>query len=129
MNKLDEMKKFTVDRRYWNRGRFGYGPLELLNEARNKCCLGFLASACGVENEDMLNIAVPSSCDLGPLVAFPKFLFEGCMFMVNLDDIHEAKIENFIAFINDNDKIEDWEREIILEYEFREHGIEVEFIN
>jgi hypothetical protein len=52
--------KVIIDTKTWHRGQnFGYNT-SLLNKDGNKCCLGFLGSACGIEDNYLLNKAYPS---------------------------------------------------------------------
>ena len=53
------MLKVTIDRAKWRTGRFGLplaisaaGDSALLNVEGNRCCLGFLGQACGVDIEE-----------------------------------------------------------------------------
>lgn len=57
---LKDVKSFTVDRKTWYRGKSGDSSC-LLNNAGNRCCLGFYASACGVEDKQMRNLLSPGS--------------------------------------------------------------------
>lgn len=54
-----DVKKFTVKRSEWYRGK---GPQDslLLNEDKQKCCLGFYGIACGLRSQDIRGISAPA---------------------------------------------------------------------
>lgn len=56
--------KFIIDRRFWSRGPSSYGMLLLGDQIfRNKCCLGFIAQQCGIEDALLDTVPVPQAIE------------------------------------------------------------------
>lgn len=56
-NKYGDVKSFTIKRSVWARAnKEGH----LLSQIGKKCCLGFYATACGLRDEDIFEIPLPS---------------------------------------------------------------------
>lgn len=106
-------KKFTVERKDWNRGQ---EVGQLLNSSGKKCCLGFYALSCGLTEEEIQGENLLTSW----LVCDHDVLFE------MLDDLlgHQDKIIE----VNDNPDLDDTEREMQLKELFARAGIQIKFV-
>ena len=58
------LKEFTIKRSEWARGKGGKDT-QLLGVDGMKCCLGFFALACGVEEDAIHNQGEPSEINIG----------------------------------------------------------------
>jgi len=107
--------KFVVDRSTWNNGRHGKGLAELLNKKGYRCCLGFVASQCGVSDEKLLKVLQP------------KYLKA---WIRPLTDLHfkETELSKIAMDINDSPSLNDDQREFRLKELFAEHGYSIEFV-
>src|SRR5271168_758361 len=56
---VKDVKKFTVVRKDWYRGK-GSDKSCLANTADRLCCLGFYAEACGLDRKTIRNLSSPS---------------------------------------------------------------------
>lgn len=114
---MAEVKRFTIDRRKWARGGKN-GDSQLLNYLGNRCCLGFYLKACGVPDENILNMGMPSEVYDQRLV--PRWL----------RDVDEA---GAIAVLNDDDgdefELKEEEREEAVRAAFAAYGVQVKFTN
>jgi hypothetical protein len=105
--------KFIVDRRRWYRGQRG-DLSRLLTSHGTRCCIGFVAQQCGIEDSRILGR--PTVEDAGPDSRWPIWMRV------------PAKVE--AAYLaNDSVNLTDGEREAALKAIFAEHGDEIEFIN
>lgn len=68
------MKQLVIDRTVWARGKAIRPPLELVNvtndllvpgSERKQCCLGIYLTACGVPDESLRGIGLPSEVKQG----------------------------------------------------------------
>lgn len=121
------VKKFTVVESRWLRGgRDGQGSLrgsQLLNMQGQQCCMGFLASACGVPEEATRTTAYFSSQRMDNyLELLPKALRP-----VSFPSYHGA-LASMIYLANDEPSIDDTERKERLTRLFADAGVEVEFV-
>lgn len=97
-----EVKEFTVIRSKWARGR---GEGLLLNPEGQRCCLGFLGSACGYEDGAIKNVALPHEILYGndeSINRWPKVLIkfhEGDF--GDIDNWSGSSLEDEAAGIND----------------------------
>lgn len=115
------IKEFVIKKSEWLRGGAKYS--KLLNSEGQKCCLGFLAQASGIEDENMLNITSPVQMYIKRKVGwnlFPDFL-------INAEDNLNSADCRVLIRINDEPSISDSVREKLLTKEFKKHGIEVSF--
>src|ERR1700728_1509858 len=55
---VKDVKKFTVVRKDWYRGK-GNEKSCLVNNANRLCCLGFYAEACGLDRQTIRNLPSP----------------------------------------------------------------------
>ena len=110
-----------IDRSRWARkipGKRSYklfGETCLLNSRGNKCCLGFISSALGVEDHDLRDVGVPSSIkkEVFPL----SVQVEGtwCTYYEN------TELSTNAITINDNDEIAPKDKERLLKELFKDH--------
>lgn len=119
--------EFTVDRKEWLRGS-GIAS-SLLDRAGKKCCLGFLAIACGHSPEDIFGVASPFAVfNQGDRYLMPQVLIgDGTgneEAIVTCDSWACVKLMD----INDDQCIDDDEREERLVKGFQTIGIKVNFI-
>jgi hypothetical protein len=125
--------KFIVDRRMWYRGQ-GEEQSRLLTQDGQRCCIGFVASQCGVPDEQLLDTsAIHQSIgikDFDPKRISFKYREALPVWMSNSDTadfasslLHEA------YFVNDKRTISDEDREQRLQAIFAKNGDQIEFIN
>lgn len=132
--------KFTVKRGYWIRGEEGSVLLEGLTKRR--CCMGFLAQACGITDDDMEERAYfcmldPQIWDKLPSFLTPRYSRDAVSNVPNMPISYDSKgretldseMASQIYRINDTDELENGEREEALIVAFRRAGVEVEFID
>lgn len=101
--------KLTIERDRWDRGnRSGYllGP-------NGKCCLGFLALACGYRAEEISGVQLP-----GRIRSFWRY-----------PDRLSSSAMNDLMTINDNPHGSEAGREHTIARMFAEYGVEVEFVD
>jgi hypothetical protein len=111
-------KKFVIKRSEWHRGgKESLGTCQLLNEQGNKCCLGFYALACGLEENQIKDVFYYTSCKVEPFIkdVIPNELWK------------DANNRNMFPRVNDDKKISDKEREVKLTKMFADIGVEVLF--
>lgn len=118
------MKKFTITRSKWARGNINK-PSEMLNRTGHMCCLGQIASQCGVPDYQLLHTADPT--DLAGTRSEHEELF------VELGLVHPTRNNRATDFcikaVHDNDDkdITEETREVRLTELFSQNGIELEF--
>ena len=66
----------VIDRSKWRTGfdgptAHGDGPTQLLNYEGYRCCLGFIASACGIDDEHLVRCSIPGLVSLPPYNQLP----------------------------------------------------------
>lgn len=112
--RLKKVEKLSIDRGRWVNGanRTGRNPSMMLNGQGNKCCLGFLASAEGLKDEELLYREYPKDChnDI-PLMSWHG---KSTGFVKNAVDINDTVIDSV-------------KRETLLRKLFREQGIKLTF--
>jgi hypothetical protein len=124
--KYTDVKKFTVKRSSWARGRNGI-TLLLSDISNTRCCLGFYAQACGIPDEKLLNKGTP-----GMVIESNNIEWDSDL----IDTTHQrysgidSEITMKLMSINDDNKLTETERESMLTQMFRDRmGVEVEFID
>lgn len=129
--------KVTIDRAKWNTGE-RLGISRLLDENGARCCLGFLVKACDIDDDQMLDVGLPSEVGLDDfgterserLRRIPSVLF---------DTAHQVRTwsttsygsdwENIFAAMNDAMGVDHETRESWIAEGFRAVlGCEVEFV-
>lgn len=113
------MKKFTVRRKKWARGRKNGDPA-LRNDQECMCCLGFALNQISRIPMDDLNGGF-----------MPQDTARHC-FLTNKDDdgeITDNALAEKASVINDSVKISDSTREKKLKKLFRKHGVIVKFVD
>ena len=123
--------KLTIDRTKWLRGAQVSGSylLEPRHVGEKMCCLGFLARAYDVPEEEIRGLRSPTE------LAAHDLLPQGMEFLVHM--VHGALLSVPIGSqagcdlmtANDAKELTDIEREDRLVKIFKEHDIDVEFIN
>jgi len=98
--------ELVIDRARW-------GTSALLNKNGTMCCLGFFSKACGVPDEQMLNVSFPEY----------RWTYE---FGLNKEfaGLHAHTVA---AKINDNDEYSKEQKEIMLIDLFAKNGITLSF--
>ena len=117
-------ERFTVKRSEWLRGLGvdedgGANGACLLDYSGKRCCVGFLAKECGIDDEYARNEPILSTATSGCSMNEEKPLKELCTTM-NADGIYKT---------NDDDSISDPAREALLTSKFAALGIAVEFVD
>jgi hypothetical protein len=114
---MTELKKFVVKKSQWLRGE---GPSVLLRRTTHKmCCLGFASLACGLKENDIIDVSIPSNVCSNLYSAYPASFFDGLR--------PESQSIMDIMRINDDVSLNDEERIFSLKQKFSELGIEVIF--
>jgi hypothetical protein len=118
-----KMKKFTVRRSKWARGREG-GDAKLLNKQGNMCCLGFAACQISrIPKKKLLNAGTPEE------------VFKGESFLTDIErydgeiSICDNTLTETAIGINDSLTLTDEDREKQLKALFRKHGVIVKFVD
>ncbi len=117
--------KYTIDRQTWRRGgdsaesNENYGATKLLNEQGYMCCLGQCMLQEGILKEVILEKGDPAATNLP------------CTFTVesSISSFSNNVLSQCAMDINDDRTLDDSEREEKLINLFKEHGLELEFVN
>lgn len=116
---FSDVKKFTVERSSWLRGK-GMWKSKLLNANGEKCCLGFYALECGLKEENILNAGIPKDVAIEG-AKWDTFLLT--------DDGLTSQMSKELMRLNDNDFITDEVREWELKKVFENCGVAVSFVD
>jgi hypothetical protein len=131
------MKTVVIQRGAWNSGgRLNpdghlftpFGEFDSLGDVQYGdtdcyCCLGFLGLACGLSDEDMEGLPLPS----GVKATWPKELFDHSGHTVS--GIGDALWESVFAALNDHEDVDHATRESWISEGFRiVLGVECEFV-
>ena len=116
--------KFTVHRNNWLRG-YGVNS-SLLDRNGDRCCLGFLAQACGYQDSELRDKACLE--DLSSLDRFVK-LPPGLITEESSDYFRDSDIAKKLMEINDTGMLPETVREQQLTKTFNSLNIEVEFVD
>jgi len=134
--------KFTVDRKRWWRGHGGYESRLLRSDDDMRCCLGFLASACGYEDAHIREQADPMSITyrMGDHL-WPQALLEPggdgewkhtdtCRSIIAVNDVKvDGSDSREYSWATEVAKVKtETDREEILRDLFSQVGVEVEFV-
>ncbi len=120
-----DVKKFTIKRSEWTRGNKN-GPSRLLNEDGFKCCLGFYALASGLRNQDIKLLYSPTEIILDKNKRWDSFLLKESL----LDDkLLNSDACETLMFINDNPVSSDKVKEKDIIKMFKQHNVQVRFID
>jgi hypothetical protein len=113
-------REFVVQRSKWLRGL----PLNgtLLNANGGRCCLGFVASQCGVSDEALLNHTVPYA-----LPREARSALAGLLLVDVKDRRKHTKLTMAAVVLNDSCSFTDDEREAQLSDLFAAHGYTLRF--
>jgi hypothetical protein len=115
---MSERFSFTVDRSKWRRGK---PDSALLGLDGNRCCLGFLAQACGIQDDEMQGEPCPSDVVSG---LWPEFLLRN-----NGARCVDSSVGKELMDINDSHILSEEEREHFLVEKLSAYGIDVTFID
>jgi hypothetical protein len=121
--------KFTIDRSKWLRGE-GQENSYLLRERDGKmCCLGMFGLACGLETEQIKEIAAPClvPTDGGPAASFWVKKNAAASFLFDEEDENSRACGELMS-INDALEIDREAREEKIVEIFAKNGITVEFV-
>jgi len=120
IEQIVKIMKLVIDRKTWYRGK-GSKDSRLLNNEGQKCCLGFLATACGIEDEKIFNTSKCDFLDFEDVEKFPRTICDKLGY--------DTALTMSLYEINDSYYFDNIQREKLLTEQFVEAGIEVEFIN
>lgn len=107
-------KSFVIDRTKWLHGN---DDGLLLSEEGKMCCLGFYTKSCGVKNEHILNVGVPSKLNDNDLMKLPSWLRK----------FGSKNVAELVSF-NDDSEMPEKEREKSISKIFKKLHINVRFI-
>lgn len=121
-----DVKKFTIKRSEWYRGK-GSDDSRLLNEDKQKCCLGFYSLSCGLRSQDIRDMASPYDVIEEHNKLWKSFL------ITEPDESNEldwnSRDANQLMSINDDEKTSDAHKEKKIITMFKKHGIAVKFVD
>jgi hypothetical protein len=124
--------KLVIDRKTWLRGSAGFSYLRREFDGK-KCCLGFLATACGYEDKDITGMETPS--EFPSLFAEVPWLYGliggNSVDSSDLMTINDA-VEGKGVLLKDGTSIPfvtEAVREKFISDTMAKHDIQVEFIN
>ena len=111
-----------IDRATWGTGaRIGGNGSMLVNRiTRQKCCLGFLGNACGLEDSDMNGRASPGCLNAGKMWAFFPFLIAS--------QSTDTSLANELMRVNDSCRLSDVAREVEISRLMYKAGINVVYV-
>lgn len=132
------INKFVIKRSDWIRGEKSFYSFLLRERDNKKCCFGFLASACGVQDIHLLNIqsfaGLPKQyisslglTDAGFISWEESKIFQGQLFPANsvkalaLMRVNDAPLGEFMP--------DEANREALITKGFAELGIQVTFVD
>lgn len=124
----EDVKKFTVNRKRWFRGK-GDTKSALLTPSDKMCCLGFYARSCGLPKSQILNILSPME------VHFQTETDDYGVAVGKNKNWHTKLVKNGVntktcqqlMVVNDNEELEDKKRESKIKALFKTIGITVKF--
>ena len=125
MKKENKISSFVVKEDSWLRGKGSWNSRLYDLRSGEKCCLGFLANACGLSNAAIVDIKSPGAQKLkNNFDKFPKELIDSSE---NISGTYDAFITIQIMEINDNEDISDEERKEKLKNLFTSINIDIKF--
>lgn len=116
---LKKPESFQIDRRSWYRGN-GSCRSRLLTFEGKRCCIGFYASACGVSDDRMKDVATPLSLMCATQIALPGMLDT---------EKHTSIVASRLLGENDFSGHFDTKREARIKELFASIGVTVHFVN
>jgi hypothetical protein len=124
--------QLVIKRSDWLRGEEGVMSYLLRPGDHKKCCLGFLAEACGYSADELYGQREPFDLVAHPprLKPFPeamKFLIEDSQNPAGTPG--NSAIARHLMKCNDDPALSAWYREKRIASYFAAHGIEVEFVD
>lgn len=130
------MKELVIDRTRWYRGQSDIKSRLLRSSDMKMCCLGFYSLACGLKEENIKNVAFPSSIRLRsmypdshkpvPIPIEMRWLEVGPGGVLDSD---HRELETIIGQINDYSYLNEATREQKLTELFAANNVKVTFIN
>ena len=115
--------KLVIEKSKWLRG-LGGGDSGLLIEEK-MCCLGFLAKQCGVDEREMGKSGSPACLSAQEADRMPAWLLT----TGRNGGYEDSEVCEKLMDINDDENRTDRERKEELTAIFKEHDIEVEFVD
>ena len=113
--------RFVIDRTKWLRGK---GTGILLNEEGCRCCIGFVGSQLGIEDDDLLNIFCLRGVDgIGSMARTCGFVHSSS------GGVTDAPFIQMAYELNDDFTLDDAARESKLIELFKANGHELVFEN
>ena len=135
---MPPVAKFTVKRDTWARGavpRDEEGRPErdmnsLLSNDGTQCCLGFLGTACGYSNMELIHEGLPHEmCEqIEKDCKWPSSLVKWFPEVGDAGGPSSTRLQESIVAVNDDEKISEVTRECRLHELFAQAGIQVEFV-
>jgi hypothetical protein len=130
------MNTLVIDRQLWQRGRNEDSMLRSERDGQ-QCCLGFEAKSCGFSDADIVGEALPSSIP-SELYKRPGIDQDRWAKLVDVNGLslsrgHVGTVDTDFgmeaASINDDSKITEEEREVLLVALFAMNDVALTFIN
>lgn len=115
-----DVKKFTIKRSEWYRGKAQDSLL--LNEDKQKCCLGFYGLSCGLRPRDIIGISAPA----GVIDEHSKLWKT---FLITESDGFNSYDADQLMLINDDEKTSDAHKEKKITALFKKQSITVKFVD
>jgi hypothetical protein len=131
--------ELVIDRKTWDRGGNPDGSKLLDAKTGKKCCLGFLATACGYTDEQIITITTPAmllnESELKPVVLKPVEAFGKLVMLSHWDSLYGKylntevctemmKVNDIAYYTGEEDAREDELTKL-----FKEIGVEVIFVD
>lgn len=117
--------ELIIDRKTWYRG-MGASGSALLRDDGTRCCVGFFGAACGVPDEQLLDVQIAAKVKCGA-DRFPRWALEK-----SHDSMAETNHLTDIAQlyeINDDTYLSGAKREWIIIKIFARHDVQVRFVD
>lgn len=114
----------TVKRSEWGRGTF-CGSRLYNNQTKKRCCLGFVANACGLTDEDICDRSTPKSLYNGT----GKIILDSLIILNAVNVPFNSKICSDLMGINDDRYLNESNRESKLIKLGKEAGINFTFVD
>lgn len=120
------MQEVVIDRAIWVNGNYG-GESQLLNSLGEKCCLGFLGSACGYSDLQLKCVSLPWAA--GARYNEDSNNWPIQLFMITNPNKDITSWKRVLSLINDYRFIDDQNREDWIAEGFKTIlGYEVKFV-
>lgn len=133
---VKDVKKFTVVRKDWYRGKGGDHSC-LANNSNRMCCLGFYAEACGLDRQTIRNLPSPEEAVKAtkneitntihgkPVSRKSDVVWDTQL--IRKDTGNNTALCNDLMHINDDEELDEKLRESRLKAKFADLGVKVTF--